>query len=108
MGVTDRGDGVSQSTLPARLEYNIKVDSGASGWVTQSLPVICNVIPCVLDLHVVPRYDGCRDVGDGHCGEEEEPKEPEMLHEYRWSAGMCGFGGWRSSEATELTELTER
>ena len=54
--VTDRGEGVSQRTLLVGLEYNMEVDSGASGWVAQSLPVKRDVIPCVLNLHVVPRY----------------------------------------------------
>ena len=54
--VTDRGDGVSQRTLLVGLEYNMEVDGGASGWVAQSLPVKRNVVPCVLNLHVVPWY----------------------------------------------------
>ena len=88
--VTDLGDGINQGTLLVRLEYNVEVDSGASGWVTQSLPVDWNVIPGVLSLHVVPMNHGCREIGEGHCDEKEEYKEPEKLHEYRRSAGMCG------------------
>ena len=83
--VADLGDGVSQGTLPVRLDYNVEVDSGAGGWVAQSLPIDWNVMPGVLDLHVVPRYNGCREAGEEHYGEKEEKKEPEMCHEWRRS-----------------------
>ena len=80
--VTDLDDGVSQGTLPVRLEYNVEVDSGASGWVAQSFPVGWNVTPCVPDFHVIPRYDGGRNC-EWHCSNDEEYKEPEMWHVYR-------------------------
>ena len=48
-------------------------------------------MPGVLDLRVIPRYDGRREVGEGHYGEEEEHKEPEAWHEYGKSAGMRGL-----------------
>ena len=76
-------DGVIQSTLLVRLQYNVEVDSGTSGWVAQSLPVDWNVMPGVLDLHVTPRYDGRGDVDEGNCGEEENHKGQDVLHEYR-------------------------
>ena len=76
--VTDLGEGVNQGGLPFRLEYNMEVNSGASGWVAQSLPVDWNGIPGMLDLHVVPRYDGRHEVGKGLCSEEVEHKEPEV------------------------------
>ena len=79
--VANLGDGISQGTLPVRLEYKVEVDSGASRWVAQSFPVNWNVMPSVLDLHVAPRFYGRRDLGGGHCGEEEEYSEPEVLHE---------------------------
>ena len=44
-------------------------------------PVDWNVIPGVLDFHVVPRYDGRCDVGEGPSGAEEEDKEPVVWHE---------------------------
>ena len=72
----DLRDGVNQGTFPVRLEYNMQVYSGTSRWVTQSLPVDWDGMPGVLDLHVVPRRDGLRKVGEGHCGEKEEHKEP--------------------------------
>ena len=81
LGITDFGDCLNQGTLPVRLEYNMEIDSGAIGWVAQSFPVDRNVMPGVLDLHVIPRYDGRRDLGEGHRGEEEEHKDPEVLHE---------------------------
>ena len=84
--VTDHGDGVSQGTLSVRPEYNIEVESGASGWVAQSLPVDWNLMPGVLDLHLTPRYDRRRDVSEGCCNEEEEHNEPEVRHESRRSA----------------------
>ena len=80
--VTDLGDGVNQGILPVRLEYNMEVDSGSSGWVAQSLPVDWNGMPGVLDLHVVPRYDSRREVGEGYRSEEEEHREPEVWHGY--------------------------
>ena len=81
--VANLGDGVSQGTLPVWLEYNVEVDSGVSRWVAQSLPVGRNVMPGVLDLHVVPRHDWRREIGEGHCGDEEEHKEPGVWHDYR-------------------------
>ena len=96
--VTDLGDCLNQGTLPARLEYNIEIDSGARGWVAQSLPVDWNIMPRVLDLHVIPRYDDRRDVGEGKCGEEEDYNGPEVWHGYRRSARI---EGWRSREAAE-------
>ena len=54
--------------------------------MAQSLPVDWNGMPGMLNLHIVPRYDRHRDVGDGHCGEEEKDKEPEVRHEYQMSA----------------------
>ena len=93
--VADLGDGIKQGTFPARLEKNLEVDSGSSGWVAQSLPVDGNTIPSMHDLHVVPRNDGCREVGEGHYGEKEKKKEPEVCHEWRRSARnmrIRGFG----------------
>ena len=81
--VADLGDGVNQGSLLVRLEYNVEVDSRASGWVTQSLPVDWDVMPGVLDLHIIPRYDGRRGIGEGNCSEEQERKEPEVGHECR-------------------------
>ena len=81
--VANLGDGVSQGTLSVWLEYNFEVDSGISGWVAQSLPVDWNVMPAGLDLHVTPRYDGRRAVGEEHYGEEEEHNKPEVRHECR-------------------------
>ena len=84
--VADLGDGIKQGTSLARLEQNLEVDSGSSGWVAQSLPVDGNTMPGMHDLRVVPRNDGCREVGEGHYGEKEEKKEPEVSHEWRKSA----------------------
>ena len=81
--VADLGDGLSQGTLSFWLEYNVEVDSVVSRWVAQSLPVGWNVMPGVLYLHVLPRHDGRREIGEGHCGDEEEHKEPGVWHEYR-------------------------
>ena len=83
--IADLGDSVYQSTFLFRLEYNMEVDSGASGWVAQSLPVDWGGMPGMLDLQVVPRYNGRRKIGEGY-GAEEEHKYPEVLHGYRRSA----------------------
>ena len=72
--VPDLGDGINQGTLLVRLEYNVEVDSGASGWVTQSFPVDWNVIPGVLSLRVVPRNDGCREIGEGTATKKKSIK----------------------------------
>ena len=106
LGITDLGDGVSQGILPARLEYNMEVDSGASGWVAQILPVYWNGTLGVLDLHVVPRYDGRREVGEGHCGEEEEHKGPEVLHKCRTSPRKCEDWKARDPERQRNAENT--
>ena len=84
--VSDLGDGVNQGGLSVRLEYDVEINSSASGWVAQSLPVDWNGMPGMLDLHVLPRYNGRHEVGGGHCGEEVEHKELDVLHEYRRSA----------------------
>ena len=75
-----------------RLEHNMEVDSGSSRWVAKSLPVDWNGKPGMLNLHIVPRYDGRRDIGEGYCGQEEEDKEPEVRHEYQMPP-MCGLEG---------------
>ena len=75
--VTYLGDGITQGILLVRLEYNMKVDSRASGCVAQSLPVDWNGMPGMVDLHLAPRCDGRRDGGEGpegHCDEEKEKK----------------------------------
>ena len=43
-----------------------------------SLPTDWNGMPGVLDLHVVPRYDGRHEVGEGHCGENSSPQCPSL------------------------------
>ena len=92
--VTDLEDGISQSTLSVRLEYNMEIGSRASRSVAQSFPVDWNVMPGVLDLRVVPSYDVRReDVGEGHYSEEEVHKEPDVWFEDQESAGMCKIEG---------------
>ena len=83
--IANLGDSIYQSTFLFRLEHNMEVDSGASGWVAQSLPVDWDGMPGMLDLHVVPRYNGRREIGEGYWAEEEH-KYPEVLHDYRRSA----------------------
>jgi hypothetical protein len=78
--VADLGNGINQGVLLFGPECDMKVDPGASGWVTQSLPVDRNGMPGVLDLHVIPRFKGCREVGEEHGGEEEDYKVPVVLH----------------------------
>ena len=77
------GDGINQGTLPFRPECNVKVDPGASRWVAQTLSVDWNGIPGVLDLHVIPRFEGHREVGEEQGSEEEEHRKPlaVVLHE---------------------------
>ena len=80
-GVADLGEGVNHGALPVRLECNVNVDSGASGWVAQILPINWDVIPAMLGLNVVPRHDWRHEGGSRHFNEEQECKEPK--HEYR-------------------------
>jgi hypothetical protein len=81
--VADLVEGIGQGTLPVGLECDVDVDSGTSRWVAQTLPVDWSGIPGVLDPHVIPRYDGSREVGEG-CdnGEEGKRREPVVSHEY--------------------------
>ena len=55
-GVADLGKCVNQGTLPFGLERNVEPDRGAGGWVAQILPVDWNIIPSVLDLHIIPKF----------------------------------------------------
>ena len=64
--IADLRKSVNHGALPVRLECNVDVDSGASGWVTQILPVGWNGWPGVLDPHIVPRNDWRREGGEGH------------------------------------------
>ena len=84
-GVADFVEGVNQGALLAGPECDVEVDGGAGGRVAQTLPVGWSGIPGVFDTHVIPRYEGCRDVGEGRGGEEEERIEPVVSHEYRRS-----------------------
>jgi hypothetical protein len=74
--VADLGDGVNKGVLPFGPECNVQVDPATGGWVAQTLPVDWNGIPGVLDLYVIPRFEGCREVGEEHGGEEEEHRVP--------------------------------
>ncbi len=85
-GVADLVEGVNQGTLQVGLECNVEVDGGAGGRVAQTLPVRWNSIPAVLDAHIIPRYEGRREVGKGRGSEEGERREPVVSHEYRRSA----------------------
>jgi len=67
------------------LECNVEVDGGAGGRVAQILPVGWSGIPGMFRTDVIPRYEGCREVGEGHGGEEGERREPVVSHEYRKS-----------------------
>ena len=64
--VADLGDSVDQSALPFGPECNVQGDSGAGGWVAQTLPVDWDGIPGLLDLHVIPRFEGRREAGEEH------------------------------------------
>ncbi len=85
-GVADLVEGVDQGALPVGLECNVEVNRGSSGRVAQALPVRWNSIPCVLDTHVIPRYEGRREVSEGRGSEEGEHREPVISHKYRRSA----------------------
>ena len=80
--VADLGDGVNQGTLPFGTGCNMKIDPGAGGRVAQALPVDWNGMPGVLDLHLIPRFEGHHEVGEEQGGEEEdsEHREPGVMH----------------------------
>jgi hypothetical protein len=89
--VADLIEGINQGALLVRLECDVEIDRGSRGWVAQTLPVDRNGMPGVLDLNVIPRYEGRREVGEGFCGEKEECREPEVSHEYRRSVTNVRF-----------------
>ena len=78
--VADLGECVNHGALPVRLEYNVDINSSASGWVAQSLPVGWYGVPGVFDVHVIPRYDWCHECGERHWCEEEKCREPDESH----------------------------
>ena len=94
--IADLIKGVNQGTLPLRLP-NVEVNCSAGGW-TQTLPVDWNGIPSMLDQHVIPRYEGRRELGEGHGGEEGERREPVALHESRPLRRTVTSGWFRSRE----------
>jgi hypothetical protein len=65
---------VNQCALLVGFECDVKINGGASRWVAQKLPFDRNGIPGVFDPYVVviPRYDGRREVGEGHSDKEGE------------------------------------
>ena len=84
-GVADLVERVSQCALLAGLECNVEVDRGPGGRMAHTLPAGWSSIPGVFHTHVIPRYEGHREVGEGHSGEEGDRGEPEVSHEYRRS-----------------------
>ena len=70
LGVADLVESINQCALLVWLESNVDVDSSASGWVAKTLPVDRDDMPGVLDLHVIPRYDGSGKVGEKRDHEE--------------------------------------
>ena len=82
--VANLGDGVNQGDLPFGLDCNVEIDLGAGRWVAQTLPADRNGIPGVLDLHVMPKFEGRREVSEEHVdgGEEGERREPAVSHMY--------------------------
>ena len=74
--VADLEEGVNQCALPLGLEGDVKVDPGAGRWVAQSLPVDRNGMPGVLYHHIIPNFEGRREVGEEHDSGEGEQREP--------------------------------
>ena len=72
----DLDKGVSQGELLFGHECNVELYRSAGGRVAQTLPVDWNCMPCVLHLHVIPRFEGSREVGGMHGEEEEQRREP--------------------------------
>jgi hypothetical protein len=89
--VADLVEGVNQYALLFGLECDIEVNGGTGGCVAQSLPVDWNGMPGVLDLHVIPRFDGRREVSEEHGSEEGEGREPVETHVYKRSATNVRF-----------------
>ena len=69
--VADLRKGVHQGILSFGFECNVEIDPGAGGWVAQTLSVGRNILPAVLDQHVISRV-GRHEVGDGHGSEKGE------------------------------------
>jgi len=56
-------ESVNQGIIVVRVERNVEVDGGASGRVTEGLPVVRDGIPGVHDTRVIPRWcEGLREV----------------------------------------------
>ena len=53
--IADPVERVNQGVLVVRCERKVEVDGGASGRVTEGLPIVRDSIPDVLDTYVVPR-----------------------------------------------------
>ena len=100
--VADLGDGVNQGILPVRLEYNMEVNSGASGWVAQSFPVYWNGMPGVLDLHSSQGTTSAARSVRSTVARKEITESQKCCMSRGGQPGLCGFEGWRSRrEATE-------
>lgn len=81
--VADLIKGVGQGALLVGLECNVEVNCSAGGRVAQTLPVDWDAIQGMLDPHIIPRFEGCREVGVGRGDEEGERREPLESHESR-------------------------
>jgi len=68
-----------------RLEGNVKVDRCVGRRVTNALPVGRDGIPRVLHLYIVPKWGKRREVAETRGGEDDEHREPVIVHGHRGS-----------------------
>ena len=54
LGVADLVKGVSQGALPVGLQCDVEFDHRPGGRIAETLPVGWDVIPCMLDRHLIP------------------------------------------------------
>ena len=68
--VADLGEGISQGSLLLGYECDVEVYHLPGVWISQTLPVGRDVIPGMLDPHLIPMYGSCHEVGEYDSDQE--------------------------------------
>ena len=105
--VADLREGVNHGALLVRLEYNVDINSGASGSVTQSLPVGWNGMPghqvcltCISSQGTIGVTNAARGTGVRNKSAESQMSRVSKGGELR----MCGLGA-RDTERHRIAEF---
>ncbi len=87
--IADLVECVNQGVFAAGLERNVKVDGGAGGRGTKTLPVDRDGVPRVLHTYVTPnRCRRRREDGEVRYGKDGEDRVPVVVHDYRESPAV--------------------